>query len=207
MKKAAFILMVLAAVSGGFYFYQVRTAAPEPVVTTQPVSRGNIVDAVSATGTLEAVETVEVGTQVSGVVRELLADFNSIVRRGQVIARLDPQLIQTQIEQQAANVLRAEADLERLEVALVGAQQKLDRPRQLSEKNLIPRTDRETAEVNVASARAQLKASQASLAQARAQLNNQRVSLGYTTIKAPIDGIVISRSVDAGQTVAASMNA
>ena len=207
MKKAAFTLMVLAAVSGGFYFYKVRTAAPEPVVTTQPFSRGDIVDAVSATGTLEAVETVQVGTQVSGVVRELLADFNSIVRKGQIIARLDSQLIQTQIEQQAANVLRAEADLERLEVSLVDAQQKLDRARQLSEKNLIPRTDLETAEVSVESARAQLKASQASLTQARAQLNNQRVSLGYTTIKAPIDGIVISRNVDAGQTVAASMNA
>ena len=80
--------------------------APEPVVTTQPFSRGDIVDAVSATGTLEAVETVEVGTQVSGVVRELYADFNSIVRKGQVIARLDPQPIQTQIEQQSANVLQ-----------------------------------------------------------------------------------------------------
>ena len=97
MKKAAFVLLVLGAVTGGFYFYRVRTAAPEPVVTTQPFSRGDIVDAVSATGTLEAVETVQVGTQVSGVVRELSADFNSIVKKGQVIARLDPQLIQTQL--------------------------------------------------------------------------------------------------------------
>jgi HlyD family secretion protein len=207
MKKAAFVALVLAAVSGGFYFYKVRSAAPEPVVTTQPFSRGDIVDAVSATGTLEAVETVEVGTQVSGVVRELHADFNSIVRKGQVIARLDPQLIQTQIEQQAANVLRAEADLERLKVALADARQKLDRAQQLTEKNLIPRTELETAQVNVQSAEAQIKSSEASLSQARAQLSNQRVSLGYTTIKAPIDGIVISRNVDAGQTVASSMNA
>lgn len=207
MKKLAFVVLVLAAVSGGFYFYKVRTAAPEPVVTTQPFSRGDIVDAVSATGTLEAVETVQVGTQLSGVVRELDADFNSIVRKGQVIARLDPQLIQTQIEQQAANVLRAEADLERLKVALADARQKLDRAQQLSDKNLIPRADLETAEVNVLSAEAQIKSSQASLTQARAQLNNQRVSLGYTTIAAPIDGIVISRNVDAGQTVAASVNA
>ena len=81
--------------TGGFYFYKARTAAPEPVVTTQPFTRGGVVEAVSATGTLEAVETVEVGTQVSGVVRELFADFNSIVRKGQVIARLDPQLIET----------------------------------------------------------------------------------------------------------------
>src|SRR5687767_10701389 len=187
MKKAAFVLLILGAVTGGFYFYKVRTAAPEPVVTTQPFSRGNIVDAVSATGTLEAVETVEVGTQVSGVVRELNADFNSIVRKGQVIARLDPQLIQTQIEQQAANVLRAEADLERLKVSLADAHQKLERAQQLHERTLIPLTDLETAQVNVRSADAQVKSSQASLSQARAQLNNQRVSLGYTTITSPID--------------------
>jgi HlyD family secretion protein len=162
---------------------------------------------VSATGTLEAVETVEVGTQVSGVVRELYADFNSIVRKGQVIARLDPQLIQTQVEQQSANVLRAEADLERLKVALADSRQKLDRAQQLSAKDLIPRTDLETAQIDVQSAEAQLKSAQAAVVQARAQLNNQRVSLGYTTITAPIDGIVISRNVDAGQTVAASMNA
>ena len=207
MKKAAFVLLVLGAVTGGFYFYRVRTAAPEPVVTTQPFSRGDIVDAVSATGTLEAVETVEVGTQVSGVVRELNADFNSIVRKGQVIARLDPQLIQTQIEQQSANVLRAEADLDRLKVSLADAEQKLERAQQLNARNLIPRTELDTAAVDVNSAKAQVKASEASVTQARAQLRNQRVNLAYTTITAPIDGIVISRNVDAGQTVAASMNA
>ena len=207
MKKAAFVLLILGTVTGGFYFYRVRTAAPEPVVTTQPFSRGDIVDAVSATGTLEAVETVEVGTQVSGVVRELNADFNSIVRKGQVIARLDPQLIQTQIEQQTANVLRAEADMERLKVSQDDAEQKLERAKQLNARSLIPRTELETADVNVQAAAAQVKAAQAGLTQARAQLKNQRVNLGYTTIAAPIDGIVISRNVDAGQTVAASMNA
>jgi HlyD family secretion protein len=207
MKKAASVLLVLATVTGGFYFYRVKSAAPEPVVTTQPFSRGDIVDTVSATGTLEAVETVEVGTQVSGVVKDLYADFNSIVRKGQVIARLDPQLIQTQIEQQAANVLRAEADLERLKVAQADAEQKLERARQLFDRSLIPRADLDSAIVDVDSARAQVKSSQAGLTQARAQLNNQKVNLGYTTITAPIDGIVISRNVDAGQTVASSMNA
>ena len=207
MRKLAFVLLIVSAVTGGFYFYRVRTAVPEPVVTTQPFSRGDIVDAVSATGTLEAVETVEVGTQVSGVVRELRADFNTIVKKGQVIARLDPQLIETQIEQQRANVARAEAELERLQVALADARQKLDRAEQMSAKSLIPRTELETAAVNVRAAEAQIKASEASLTQARAQLNNQVVNLGYTTIRAPIDGIVISRNVDQGQTVASSMNA
>jgi HlyD family secretion protein len=207
MKKLILFVVVLAVIGGGYYWYRVRNARAEPMVMTQPLSRGDVVDAVGATGTLEAVETVEVGTQVSGVVQELHADFNSIVKKGQVIARLDPQLIQTQIEQQTANVQRAEADLARLEVALEDAKQKLDRAQQMAAKQLIPRTELETAEVNVRSAEAQIKSSQASLTQARAQLNNQKVNLGYTTIVAPIDGIIISRNVDQGQTVAASMNA
>jgi HlyD family secretion protein len=207
MKKITLFLVVLAAVAGGYYVYKVRGAVPEPSATTMPLSRGDVVDTVGATGTLEAVETVDVGTQVSGVVQALYADFNSIVRKGQVIARLDPQLIETQIEQQKANVARAVADLERLRVALADAEQKLRRAQQMAEKNLIPRTELETAEVNVRSAEAQIRSSEAALTQARAQLNNQVVNLGYTTITAPIDGIVISRNVDQGQTVASSMNA
>jgi HlyD family secretion protein len=207
MKKLILIVLVLVAVGVGAGVYTMRRNQPDPQVTTQPLSRGDILDTVGATGTLEAVETVDVGTQVSGVVQHLFVDFNSIVRKGQVIAKLDPSLIETQIEQQTANVIRAEADLERLKVALADAQQKLTRARQMSERNLIPLTELETAEVNVKSADAQIRSSQAALTQARAQLNNQRVNLGYTTIVAPIDGIVISRNVDQGQTVAASMNA
>src|SRR5688572_26116407 len=207
MKKLILFVVVVALIGGGYYWYRVRNARPEPTVMTQPLSRGDVVDSVGATGTLEAVETVEIGTQVSGVVQELHADFNSIVKKGQVIARLDPQLIQTQIEQQTANVQRAEADLARLEVALADAKQKLDRAQQMSAKQLIPKTDLETAEVNVRSAEAQIKSSEASLTQARAQLNNQKVNLAYTTIVAPIDGIIISRNVDQGQTVQSSMNA
>ena len=207
MKKLILIVLVLVAVGVGAGVYTMRRNQPEPAVTAQQLSRGDIVDTVGATGTLEAVETVDVGTQVSGVVKELHADFNSIVRKGQLIARLDPSLIQTQIEQQSANVARAEADVERLKVGLMDAEQKLDRARQMSERSLIPKTELETAEVNVKSAEAQIRSSEASLTQARAQLNNQRVNLGYTTIVAPIDGIVISRNVDQGQTVASSMNA
>jgi HlyD family secretion protein len=174
---------------------------------TQPLSRGDIVDSVGATGTLEAVKTVNVGTQVSGVVQELHADFNTIVKKGQIIAKLDPQLIQTQIEQQTANVTRAEADLQRLHVGLDDAKQKLRRAEEMAKRQLIPATELETAQVNVKSAEAQIKSSEAALIQAKAQLTNQKVNLGYTTITAPIDGIVIQRSVDQGQTVAASMNA
>src|SRR6185503_4452810 len=172
MKKLILFVIVLAAAGGGFYYYKLKTGKVEPTVMTQALSRGDVVETVGATGTLEAVETVDVGTQVSGVVRELHADFNSIVKKGQVIARLDPQLIETQIEQQTANVLRAEADLQRFKVALADARQKLDRAQQLSAKNLIPRTDLETAQVDVESAVAQIKSSEAAVTQARAQLNN-----------------------------------
>jgi len=207
MKKTGVILVLLTAIAVTLYAYQVRSAAPEAKVITQPLSRGDVVISVDATGTLQAVETVQVGTQVSGVVSSLYADFNSIVRKGQVIAKLDPQLIQTQMEQQQANVARAEADLERTRVSVADARQKLARAEQLSAKSLIPQSELETAQVNVASADSQVRAAQAAVTQAKAQLNNTRVNLNYTTIKSPIDGIVISRNVDAGQTVAASMNA
>jgi HlyD family secretion protein len=207
MKKLIALVVVLAAVGAGAGAYFRSRQAPEPKVTTMPVTRGDVVDAVAATGTLQAVETVDVGTQVSGTVQELYADFNSIVRKGQVIAKLDPSLIQTQIEQQEANVTRSEADLERLKVGLADANQKYDRAKAMFDRNLIPRTDLETAEVNVKSADAQIRSAEASLVQAKASLNNQKVNLDHTIITAPIDGIVIARSVDQGQTVAASMNA
>jgi HlyD family secretion protein len=207
MKKLITIVLVLVAVGAGVGAYYMRRSRPEPQVTTMPVSRGDVVDLVAATGTLEAVTTVDVGTQVSGLVQDMFADFNSIVRKDQVIARLDPSLIQTRIEQNRASVIRAEADVERLKVGLADAQQKLERAQQMWTKQLIPRTELETAEVNVQSARAQIKSSEASLVQAKANLRSEEVNLGHTVIKSPIDGIVISRNVDPGQTVAASMNA
>ena len=118
MKKLIVILVVLVGVGVGAGAYYRSRRAPEPQVTTMPVTRGDVVDVVAATGTVQAVETVDVGTQVSGTVQELFADFNDIVRKGQVIAKLDPSLIQTQLEQQEANVTRSEADLERLRVSL-----------------------------------------------------------------------------------------
>lgn len=207
MKKLIVIIIVLVAVGVGAGAFYMRKGNPEPTVSTAQLSRGDIVDVVAATGTLEAVTTVQVGTQVSGTVQDLYADFNDIVKKGQIIARLDPSLLQTQIEQQKANVTRSEADLERLKVSLADAKQKLERARALSEKNLLPRTELETAEVNVRSAEAQIKSSEAGLVQARSQLNTAQVNLEHTIITAPIDGIVISRQVEPGQTVAASMNA
>lgn len=207
MKKLILIIIVLAAVAGAGGAYYMRKGTKEPEVRTAQITRGDVVDSVQATGTLEAVTTVQVGTQVGGIVQELYADFNSIVKKGQVIARLDPTILDTQIEQQRANVMRSEADLERLKVTLADAKQKLERARALSEKNLLPRTELETAEVTVKSSEAQIKSSEAALVQAKSQLNTAEVNRQHTVITAPIDGIVIQRAVEPGQTVNAGMNA
>jgi HlyD family secretion protein len=207
MKKLILTLIVLATIGGGTYAYYKNKAVPEPKVTTQTLSRGDVVEAVQATGTLQAVKTVNVGTQVSGVVQNLYADFNHIVKKGQVIARLDPSLINVAIEQREASVTRANADLERLKVSLVDAERKLEQAKQMWDKQLIPRDQLETAELNVKTMRSQIKSSEAGLIQAQADLNTQKVNLGHTVITAPITGVVIQRSVDEGQTVQASMNA
>lgn len=208
MKRLVFSLAVLLVVAGiGAGVYYARRSDGKPQVTSAPVTRGDIVESVSATGTLEAVTTVQVGTQVSGTIQALYADYNSIVRKGRVIARLDPSLFQTQIDQQRANLTRSEAEVERLRVQVDDARTKLARARDLSAKELIPGTELETAEVNLRAAQAQLRSAEAQVTQSRASLNQAQVNLQHTVIGAPIDGIVISRNVDVGQTVAASMQA
>jgi HlyD family secretion protein len=207
MKRRLIILIVIAAVAGTGAATCDRLGAAQPVVTTAAASRGSIVNAVSATGTLQAVETVAVGTQVSGTVQSLGADFNSIVKKGQVLARLDPSLIGADVERNRANLAAAEADVERVRVLLQDAEAKLTRAGQLSERQLIPASDLEAAVLARRTAEAQVRAATAQATQARATLRQSEVNLAKTVITAPIDGIVISRAVDVGQTVAASLQA
>jgi HlyD family secretion protein len=148
-----------------------------------------------------------VGAQVSGTIQSLHADFNSKVRKGQVVARLDPSLFQTQVEQARATVARLQAEVERAHATLGDTQLKLRRARDLFAMELIALSDLDTAEANAVQAEAGVKAAEAQVTQARASLNQAEVNLGHTIITAPIDGIVISRNVDVGQTVAASMQA
>ena len=207
MKKLITVLIVLIAIgAGGAAYYKTR-GGPEPTVTTQQITRGDVVDQVGATGTLQAVTTVQVGTQVSGTVDELYADFNSIVKKGQVIARLDPSILQTQVETAKANLVNAEANLERQRAAVEDAQTRLARARELAARSLLPKADLDAAEATAKQAAAQLRSTESQIVQARAAVNKSEVDLGHTIIAAPIDGIVISRNVDRGQTVAASMQA
>jgi HlyD family secretion protein len=209
-KRLKRLLAVGALVSlggSGYAFYNSREVETAPTFVTAPVTRGAIVDAISATGTLQAVTSVQVGTQVSGTIESLGADFNSIVKRGQVLARLDRSLFQTQVEQNRANLVRADADVERLRVALDDARTKRARAETLSRQQLLPQSELDAAAVAVRSADAQVRSAEAQVAQAQAVLRQSEVNLENTVITAPIDGIVLSRSVDVGQTVAASMQA
>jgi HlyD family secretion protein len=205
MKKGVTALLIIAAIGAGAGAYYIRRGGPEIQVNTSPITRGDIVDSVGATGTLQAVTTVQVGSQVSGNIQWLGADFNSIVRRGQQIARLDPSLFQTQVEQARANLTRARADVERNRVAVDDAQSKLNRAQELAARSLLPQSELDTAKSTFDAARAQLQSAEAQVVQAQAGVNQADVNLEHTVITAPIDGIVTSRSVDVGQTVAASL--
>jgi HlyD family secretion protein len=198
--------VALAIAGTAVYVYMTR-GATLPAVTTAAVTRGDIVQGVAASGTLEAVTTVQVGTQVSGTVADLLADFNDIVRKGQVLARLDPSLLQAQVDQAEAGLARANADADRLRVSVEDARIKLARATTLSKRGLTAAADLEAATYELRGAQAQLNSGTAQVTQARASVNQSRVNLGHTVITSPIDGVVIARNVDAGQTVAASMSA
>ncbi len=201
------IVVAVALIGGGIWLYRARTADKDPTPMTSAVTRGDVVAKVDATGTLAAVTTVQVGSQVSGAIKALHADYNSEVKKGQVIAELDPSLFQTQVEQQRATLLKGQSDVDRSKIELDDATSKARRAQELSDQKLISRNDLETAQTTAKQAEAALKSSQAQLTQMRAALNQAQVNLDHTIIRAPIDGIVISRSVDVGQTVAASLSA
>jgi HlyD family secretion protein len=202
-----FVVVAVVLVGGGFWAYKSRHADKGPAAVTAAVTRGDVIAKVDATGTLAAVTTVQVGSQVSGTIKALYADYNSLVKKGQVVAELDPSLFQTQVEQARATLIRSESDVERAKVELSDMTSKAKRAQELSDQKLISRNDLETALAAAAQSDAALKSAQAQVTQARAALNQNQVNLGHTIIRAPIDGVVISRSVDVGQTVAASLSA
>src|SRR3954465_11963562 len=188
MKKLVVAVLVLAVIGGGGdWYYRYSKKPTAPTVTRAAISRGDVVETVEATGTLQAVTTVQVGTQVSGTIKALHADFNSVVKAGQVIAEVEPSLFQAQVQQAQASLAKMQADVERARVDVNDTQVKLTRARELWNQQLIARTDLETAETAAQQAQAALKSSQAQLAQGQASLNQAQVNLTHTIIRAPID--------------------
>lgn len=230
------LLFLIVAIVGGYLLYSILgQQAPPHKFRTVKVERGEISSVVTATGTINPVITVLVGSQVSGTIKELYADFNSRVREGQVIAQIDPALFEAQVEQgkanlqnaQAnllnaqANLKNAQANLNKAEIAVMDTKRTLERNKELFEKKVIAQATLDTAQTNydtaiaqrevakaqLESAKSQVESSKAQIEQAKASLKVSETNLRYTTIRSPVNGIVISRNVDVGQTVAASLQA
>jgi HlyD family secretion protein len=229
------IILVLFLAGGFILFPWMGQKRQNQKFKTMEVERGEISATVTATGTINPVITVLVGSQVSGTIKALYADFNSRVKEGQVIAQIDPAIFEAQVEQAKANVLNAQANvmnaqanlqsaranLEKADVAVSDTKRTLDRNRPLMEMKVIAQSVFDTAQANYDSAVAQQEAAKAQLESAKSQVESAKAqveqtkatlklaetNLKYTTIRSPVHGIVISRNVDVGQTVAASLQA
>ena len=214
------IIIIISA--GGFILYPlIGQNGSNQKFRLVKVERGAVDLIVTATGTINPVINVLVGSQVSGTIKALYADFNSQVKEGQVIAQIDPAIFQAQVDQAKANVLNtqasllnAQANLVKAEVAVVDAKRNLDRNKPLLERQVIAQATLDTAQVNydtavaqIEVAKSQVESSRAQVEQAKAALNLAETNLRYATIRSPVNGTVISRNVDVGQTVAASLQA
>jgi HlyD family secretion protein len=230
------VIIFIVLLVGGFIFYRWKGQnGLNQKFRTIKVERGEISTTVTATGTINPVITVLVGSQVSGTIKALSADFNSRVKEGQIIAQIDPALFEAQVDQARANVLNAQASLlnaqsnlqsaqanvAKSQVAVVDTKRTLERNRPLMERNVIAQATMDTAQTNYDSAVAQEEAAKAQLESAKSQVESAKAqieqtkaalklaetNLRYTTIRSPVHGTVISRNVDVGQTVAASLQA
>jgi len=208
-KRLALLSFLVAAGGGAFFGVRYYRAHQEtgPRFETVTVDRGRITARVTATGTVSALVTVLVGSQVSGRIAHLGVDFNSEVKKGQIIAKIDPELFRAAREQARANYIAAKGNLAKAKAQADDAVRQAERSKELAARELIALADRDTAVSTAAAALAQVQASEGSVKQAEASLHSAEVNLTYTTIVSPIDGVVISRSVDVGQTVAASLQA
>lgn len=205
MKKiVAFVLLLVVGLGVWAFWSFTGKEDPASKFRTEKVTRGDIQAAVTATGTVNAVTTVLVGTQVSGRIKAIYADYNAQVKDGQLIAQVDPALFEAQVDQARANLNAAQANLEKAEQVFLDAQRTLERNRQLLTRDLIAQSETDTAQTNCDTAGSQVRVAQAQKEQAAAALRTAETNLRYTRILSPVDGVVVSRNVDVGQTVAAS---
>jgi len=206
-RKWTLWLPLLVVAAGSLYLLPGREDKAPPAWNTASITRGDLVSYVSATGTLSPLITVQVGSQVSGTIESLSADFNMAVSKGEVIARIEPSLFKAQLAEAQADVKNAEALRDKAAIAITEKRRNLARIESLQERKLVSDSDIDTAKFAVDSAVVDLREKEAAVAKARATLDHERFNLDNTIIRAPIDGVVISRNVDVGQTVAASLQA
>jgi HlyD family secretion protein len=200
---------LLAVAGGGIVAWRLLWGGGDGAIEyrTEVAERGSLSSQVTASGTLSPLVTVQVGSQVSGRILELNADFNARVEKGQIIARIDPQLFQTDVAKARANHASARAQVTRAEAELAQANRNYDRTTSLAEQQLVARADVDASLAALQTAQASVAAARAMQSQAKAAVEQADTNLALTTIVSPISGIVISRNVDVGQTVAASLQA
>ena len=200
----ACIVLALAAV---WAWHRHAAAADAGGYRTATVDRGDIRVAISATGTLSAISTVDVGSQISGQVTAVSVDFNDHVSKGEVLARIDPSTYQAQIAQGSAAVGSARANLASAQATLRNAQADYARKSELAQQQLVARSDADLARAARDQAQAQVNAAQAQITQQQASTQTSQLNLQRTVIRSPVDGVVVTRTVEPGQTVAASLQA
>jgi HlyD family secretion protein len=204
MRRTGLVLLALLALGGGWLLFGRGSDGERPRYVVEPVNRGSITATVTATGTVNPVATVQVGTYVSGPIQELFADFNTPVTRGQRLAKIDARPFQVKVEAAAAELAnaRAKLDKDRADAALKAVT--LHRTRDLRGRGIVAESDLDLALSQHRQAQAQVELGQAEIRSAEARLREAEVNLAYTDIVSPVDGVVVSRSVDVGQTVAAT---
>ncbi len=203
-RLASYAALALLVVALGGWLLLRKGRASENGYVTETVGRGPIAAMVTATGTVNPVTTVQVGTYVSGPIRAIDVDFNSQVKKGQRVAKIDPAPFQVRVDQSAANLATARAKVEKSKADLALKLLNRDRNKELRQRNLISQSELDASENDYSQAVAQVALDQAGVQQAQAQLDEAKINLAYTDIVSPVDGVVVSRNVDVGQTVAAS---
>lgn len=196
-------VLVIGLAIGGYVFFNGERKTPLRYRTVS-VERGSIISVVSATGTINPVVSVQVGTQVSGMIKSLHADFNSIVKAGETVATIDPEPFKARREQAASNLEMARSNVARSKADLAQRKRELDRVQSLLPQQFVSQNDVDVALTNFQSAEAQLRVTAAQVKQAEAALNAAELELKYTVIRSPVDGIVVARNVEVGQTIASS---
>ncbi len=204
MRRTLLVVAGLVTIGAGAAYYRLDATA-RPTLVTAEVTRGPVVQTVEATGTVQPVDSVEVGAQVTGTIKTLGATFNSEVHKDQILATLDPASLQASVDQSQASLSKVDADLRQAQVSVEDTQLKLDRAERLAKDQLIPQADLDAAVIARKAADASLNSAQAQVVQARASLAQTRVNLQHTVITSPVDGIVLARNVEIGQTVTSGL--
>jgi len=206
LKKRIVILLIVVVAAAGLYYVFAGNSSGKAEIKyiTVPVEKGTLTAEINSTGTIKPRVEVQVGSQVSGTIKKLYADFESVVKEGQVIALIDPDTYKAKVGQAKANLLSAKANLDKAEVTLTDQIRILRRKEELIKSNSISQQDFDTAQTNVDAARAQVDVAKATVAQMEANLQEAELNLKYTNIVAPVNGVVTARNMDIGQTVTAS---